>query len=240
MTDAERQTQIIPGLDATSVVAVALVCRLHVRFPTNLTRLRSHMLAVSGVGCEREAEGMNNDVISADYTDYKVIKTRSVVQVVLEVPIENWRSVVDLLGMPLSGSNIPVAIARLARDPGADSAPTESPQRAGGVARAAALSPDRRSEIARTAANARWDNTMPKRPFHELPPSQQAGILCGDPAFQRWLGVAGAITAAMTVRRRCKVQSRSQFDTDKQSAGSWAAMRTDWERASGRVAEDRT
>lgn len=47
------------------------------------------------------------------YSDLKTVKTRSVVQVVIEVPIERAREVTDLLGWPVPGEEVAVAIARI-------------------------------------------------------------------------------------------------------------------------------
>ena len=59
---------------------------------------------------------MTDDVISGTYSDWKLIKTRGVVQIVIEVPLENWRQAVDLLGMPNPSEEVHVAVARLKMD----------------------------------------------------------------------------------------------------------------------------
>jgi hypothetical protein len=51
--------------------------------------------------------------ILGTYSDFKLVKTRSVVQVVIEVPIERAKEVTDLLGMPMPGEEIPIGFARL-------------------------------------------------------------------------------------------------------------------------------
>ncbi len=52
-------------------------------------------------------------IINGDYTDLKFIKSRSVLQIVIEMPIEAGPSVVQMFGTPLPGQGVPVAIARL-------------------------------------------------------------------------------------------------------------------------------
>jgi hypothetical protein len=47
------------------------------------------------------------------YSDLKIVKTRSVVQVIIEVPIERGQEVTDLLGLPRPGEEVPVALARI-------------------------------------------------------------------------------------------------------------------------------
>ena len=51
-----------------------------------------------------------------------------------------------------------------------------------------------------------------RRKFEEMPRSQQAGMLCQDKPFQQWLGCFDSGQAAMEVRIRCGVESRSDLD----------------------------
>jgi len=53
------------------------------------------------------------DVLRATYSDLKTVKTRSVCQLVLELPIEQLTDVVSLLGAPVPGNEVWVAVARL-------------------------------------------------------------------------------------------------------------------------------
>lgn len=53
------------------------------------------------------------DVLRATYADLKTVKTRSTCQVILELPIEALTEVVALLGAPVPGNEVWVAIARL-------------------------------------------------------------------------------------------------------------------------------
>jgi len=53
-------------------------------------------------------------VFSAVYSDWKLIKTRSCVQVIFEIPLENANAVLDVLGgMPSPGNERWFAVARL-------------------------------------------------------------------------------------------------------------------------------
>jgi hypothetical protein len=47
------------------------------------------------------------------FADFKLIKTRSVVQVVIEMPIEHGPAVIAAFGLPSPGAEIPVAVARM-------------------------------------------------------------------------------------------------------------------------------
>lgn len=65
-----------------------------------------------------------------------------------------------------------------------------------------------------------------KRSFDELPRSQQAGILCNEGRFQRYLGFAPgtkgvAYSSAAHVRHVCGVKSRAELDTSPTAAGLW-------------------
>lgn len=52
-------------------------------------------------------------VISGTYSDFKIIKTRSVVQIIVEVPIERAKEVIDRFGIPQPGKEKWVALALL-------------------------------------------------------------------------------------------------------------------------------
>lgn len=53
-------------------------------------------------------------VIPGTFADLKIVKTRSVVQMVIEVPIEQGSQIIEAFGFPQPGAEIPVAVARLA------------------------------------------------------------------------------------------------------------------------------
>jgi hypothetical protein len=96
----------------------------------------------------------------------------------------------------------------------------------------------------------------PKTPFHDLPRSQQAGMLCGDSGFQEWCGAIEimmqpdipfdctiAEAAAIWVRQYCRIKSRGELGDDEsgkpknpEAAIRWDKLRDQYEQASGRVA----
>jgi hypothetical protein len=56
---------------------------------------------------------MTKAAITGNYADFKLVKTRSVAQIVIEVPIEQAQEALSLFGIPQPASEIPVAVARL-------------------------------------------------------------------------------------------------------------------------------
>ena len=64
-----------------------------------------------------------SDVLKCTYSDLKTVKTRGVCQIVLEMPIEGMAEAFNLLGAPVPGNEVWVAVARLRT--GADNLPAE-------------------------------------------------------------------------------------------------------------------
>ena len=133
-----------------------------------------------------------SDVLKMTYADIKTVKTRGVCQVVLEMPIEGMPDAFALLGAPVPGNEVWVAVARLRT--GAD-----------GVL-AAIEPPAKRGTLA-----------------------QQAGILCGEIAFQRFAGESGYIHtpegAADFIRYECGVKSRADLDRDETAGRAFLDLR---------------
>jgi len=108
---------------------------------------------------------MTKRAIDADFADYRRVKTRKVLQLIIEVALEREKEIFETLGFPDTATGTPVAIARLAVTTAPDSPPP------GGPAEAAGEGQDTRR--------------TPK--FSERSPSQQAAIMCRNIAFQDWL-----------------------------------------------------
>ena len=84
------------------------------------------------------------------------------------------------------------------------------------------------------------------RVLGNLPPAQQAGILCGQDPFRIFaasrLQIPGAVTAtaaAEFVRRECGVSSRAELDRDGDAAARWQALRTEYDAWRGRIPSPR-
>lgn len=56
------------------------------------------------------------------------------------------------------------------------------------------------------------------RKWEELPPAQQAGILCGDPDFWRYMGAENEEECTAEVRERFGVASRAELNQEPQAS----------------------
>lgn len=134
------------------------------------------------------------DVLKCTYSDLKTVKTRSTCQLILELPIEALTDVVALLGAPVPGNEVWVAVARLR---------PEAVQHA----EAEQLEPPRKA-----ASQA-----------------QIAGILCGEGAFQKFIGAADKDAAAEYVRIRCNVSSRANIDGNPDATEAFKTLKGEYE-----------
>lgn len=84
-----------------------------------------------------------------------------------------------------------------------------------------------------------------KRPWHTLPLSTQAALLCQDEAFQEWLvgyqeiGKPDADETARQLRNRIKVVSRAELDKDRDAAARFMALVAQFRQEMGRETEVR-
>lgn len=156
---------------------------------------------------------MTNAAFKAAYADWKLIKTRSVIQVVLEIPLEQADLAYQVLGgMPLPASEQWVAIARL--DEGATVAP-ELPVEAAGPR---GETPDRPHKPRKLVAA---DKRL----------AQQAAICCTEPTFRKFLeekhgyAPANEEDAAEALRDMIGVGSRSEIVPGTVFADRWDKIR---------------
>ena len=162
---------------------------------------------------------MPTDAFSATYSDWKLIRTRAVVQIVLEVPIEDADHAYNVLGgMPNSAREIWVGVARFVN--------------AGGAPRPSTLAADdRASAPASRHGEPAPDSNTPARArksWHEMTPTMQTGVLCADKSFQKWLGVNNETDAAILIRGRCGVNSRKDIQLTTNAAGVWRDIVADY------------
>jgi hypothetical protein len=145
----------------------------------------------------------------ATYSDWKLIKTRGVVQVVMEVPLADADAAYDVLGgMPVHGKERWFGIAALKSTaeeahatPRQDSPPKQS-------------HPD-------GARRMDWS---------DMQPAAQAGIRCGDPVFWAFLNetrpyrITHTLEASEAVREMCGVTSRSELGTNHKARVIWKQL----------------
>lgn len=88
------------------------------------------------------------------------------------------------------------------------------------------------------------------RPFEQLPAPQQAGILCNDDRFRRFVAVRLGLTtsakdpiqsslAAEYIRNVCQIPSRSDLATSNDAQQKFAALRTEFDAWTGKIARPR-
>ena len=139
-------------------------------------------------------------VVQGVYSDLKTIKSRSVVQVVVEVPIERGQEIVEAFGFPQPAQEVHVVIARMANG----HQEREEPEGVDGA-------------------------STGRRRFEELPAPQQAALACKEKAFQRFLHEEYSALevseeeAAREVREICNVASRADLKHPGPAA-SWRGL----------------
>lgn len=145
-------------------------------------------------------------VLKATYSDLRTVKTRSTCQLILEMPIEALTEVVGLLGAPVPGNEVWVAVARLM---------TEK-QFEDGIAAFAEATPPRGPQPA-----------LPKPKGASL--AQIAGILCNEGAFWKFSGNTNAAEAAEWLRGHCNVASRADLDKNEDAAAAFRGIKGEYE-----------
>lgn len=147
-------------------------------------------------------------IIEADYTEWRMVKTRSSLQLIFEVPLEMQQHVMQALGVPLPNVSTPVAICRLV--PAAER--------------------ETRQIVQGTQEPFEADPPRPPKPL-----SQLAAMTCNEGGFHRFLAEKGdyqvkdAADAATYVRLICGVKSRAEFDTNVHAAAKWRDLKAEYE-----------
>jgi hypothetical protein len=151
----------------------------------------------------------------ACYSDWKLIKTRSVVQVVMEVPLADADAAYNVLGgMPNSAHENWFAVAPLKLPLEAKENPKPP----------VSIPATPRSEQDKPLIEAR------RRPWEDFQPQQQAGMRCNDPVFiaflkevytKHWREIEDA---AAVVRSICGVHSRVELGTNQKARVMWHSL----------------
>jgi hypothetical protein len=142
------------------------------------------------------------DVLQATYADLKTVKTRSTCQLILELPIEALTDVVALLGAPVPGNEVWVAVARLRPEA------VQSPP--------AMIEPP--------------DGDKPPRPLSQVS-AILCNIVAFRRFLHEQHGfdvIPTVDEAADWVREHCGVQSRREFDTDDAAASNFRSLRGEY------------
>ena len=157
----------------------------------------------------------------AEYADWKLIKSRRVVQIVLEIPLEEANAAHTILGgMPNPAESLWLGVARI--DPRAGAEPTIRDRVPSGI-------PDTEASRPNSEFDSR-DGGHPKKSWSSMSPAQQAGMRCEKPLFQQFLSeklkrsVVSAEEAAEAVRRFCVVSSRSDIKPHQLSGRLWKQL----------------
>lgn len=147
-----------------------------------------------------EAATMNNAAaFKASVYGLRTVASRKLAQIVLEIPIEELPRAMTILGTIDPSQSNWVAVARLVPSP--DQPAKEMRQPDSSAAPVTAIRSER-----------------PKRAFRDMTPAQQAGMMCNDIAFQKFLTekfktlpITNELDAATIVRNYCQVNSRAEI-----------------------------
>ena len=146
------------------------------------------------------------------FADMKIIKTRSVAQFIVEIPIEQADAALAAMGgVPQAGREKPVAIARI----------LQNVQNVQNV--------QQPSQAPEKPVSGQNGNGAGKRRWDDLSRAQRAGIMCGEGAFSTFLatehpnavvwGDDGDPDAAATLRHICLgIDSRRELDSNEEAA----------------------
>jgi len=146
----------------------------------------------------------------ATYSDWKLVKTRGVVQIVFEVPLAEADDAYELLGgMPIIAKERWFGIAAI-------KSPEQKEDRAAPRQASSPSTP--------TGGAKRMD-------WRDVQPAAQAGIRCEDAKFRAFLReeknysrADSPFSAAAVVREICHVNSRSEFSTDHRKRVLWKQL----------------
>ena len=140
----------------------------------------------------------------ATYSDWRLVKTRGVVQVIFEVPLADSNDAYEILGgMPNASNETWFGIAALK---------VQQPQEV----------PESRQDDPQST-----DPDGDRRIWRDVQPSAQAAMRCDQPEFWAFLReeknqrITGKDDAATAVRKLCNVNSRAHFNSSRELASRW-------------------
>ena len=193
---------------------------------------------------------MTTDALRASYVDFKLVKTRSVAQLIFEVEIEQAETALDFLGIPQPGRPTWVGIAVLREGDGteAEIIAANGGQKDGFFAglteeqKAAALAHDGPDNMSSSEPPA-------GRPTQH-PLVRRAGILANDARFRTWVEqLAPAFPpatayftgdfAAQFIRDECGIASRKELANNPEAAAKFEALVSRYRQETGQSTWER-
>lgn len=157
---------------------------------------------------------MTDAIIRGNYSDLKAVKTRSVVQIIIEVPIEQGEAVVKAFGFPQPGNEIPVAIARMTPDNNDTEKPEPAKRHFGDMPRS--------QQAGMLCSDPTFQNW-----------------LLGLSLFTKSTEIERVARTANILRGRLGIKSRCELDSDDEGAEKWDSMVVEYRQATGQMAEPR-
>lgn len=160
---------------------------------------------------------MTAAALRATFTDFAIVKSRSVMVLRFEVAIDQANAALQALGgVPLPGEDRWVAIARMA--------PQHQPE----------PEPAPANDQAESAAKARY-RAMPWKKQAVC----DAGMLAKNPQFQGWLMDQGLIQqyderlAKEYIHEICRIESRKELETNPQALERFRGLQFDFQHRDG-------
>lgn len=181
-----------------------------------------------------------NAIVSGTFSDFKLVKTRSVAQLVIEIPIERAADAVAIFGIPQPGQEIAVAVARLIESPAHATAGKRVPS--GG----SVTDGTPRRDAAKSA--------RAKAAFAALPSMKQdvtrAAMLIKDKAFQDWIAdyafdiidtsqIERTHSADACLKHELGIASKLEIGKDANVNARFRKLVATFEQETGRMAEQR-
>ena len=156
-------------------------------------------------------------VIKATFTEWRMVKTRKVLQLVLEVPLEEQGEVLSRLGQPMPDREKWVAVALLDELVAAETKQQE------------------KTEARSRASKEHYANSSAMEQART-----RAVLLAKDPQFQMWSGYRSEDAAAAFIRRACHCdESRREIATDPEAYEEFLRLERQYAEVTGRLAENR-
>ena len=139
--------------------------------------------------------------ILAQFSDWRTVKGRKVLQLIFEVPLEEQAKVLTHLGAPMPLADLWCGIARVARK-----------GKAGETGAAPVVSG---SSMAASDETPPAGNSKPKRRWQDMPPSQRAALLTKDGRFWAYLESQGFLGTELAadgfIKSHCGIQSKGEL-----------------------------